>query len=254
MKKSPYNFLIYKSPKPHKFSHSTHSELSILLLFPKSTTLTDTMYNHNYNVNDQNSSYFGQFDPSNLSTLFTQSLTCDLESVQEPFMLENGNGSTSTGSSYMGSPSSPLSCTSSHPPHFTKTLFQRSLSSHSLDQNEAHPLFSNPPTGISSLDLGSVRRVSSTGDLEQGMLRHHNPHRGSPLANETTSIIIEGMTKPCRYSPDEKKERIEKYRNKRTQRNFNKKIQVGLTFATFKDSKPKRFFPLNEYSANHGLD
>lgn len=41
-----------------------------------------------------------------------------------------------------------------------------------------------------------------------------------------SNMIIEGMSRACRYSPEEKKERIERYRNKRNQRNFNKKIKV----------------------------
>ncbi|KAH9620926.1 hypothetical protein KSS87_011032 [Heliosperma pusillum] len=170
------------------------------------------MYNHNYNAYDQTSRFYGQFDPSNLSPLFTESLTCEFDSVHETVMLENVNGSTSTGSgctgnSYLGSPSSPLSCTSNNPPHSTRTSFQRSLSSHSLLKNGLHTSFSKPHISLSNLDLGSVRRVSSTGDLDQGVniLRRG----GSPLANETTSII-EGMTKPCRYSPEEKRERIER--------------------------------------------
>lgn len=47
----------------------------------------------------------------------------------------------------------------------------------------------------------------------------------SPLSSES-SMIIEGMSKACRYNPEEKKERIERYRNKRNLRNFNKTIKV----------------------------
>lgn len=54
----------------------------------------------------------------------------------------------------------------------------------------------------------------------------HSYRSESPLSNES-SMIIEGMTKACRYSPEEKKERIERYRSKRNQRNFNKKIKVA---------------------------
>lgn len=55
------------------------------------------------------------------------------------------------------------------------------------------------------------------------MQRNHRSE--SPLASESNSII-EGMNKACRYSPEEKKERIERYRNKRNLRNFTKKIKV----------------------------
>ncbi|XP_074295130.1 uncharacterized protein LOC141622995 isoform X2 [Silene latifolia] len=183
-----------------------------------------------YNLYEHSSGSFGQFESSNLSQLFRESLACEFDSVDETGMAENGNGSTSTGGSYIGSPSSPLSCTSSHPLNSTRTLFKRSLSSYSLHKKEIYTPVSDPHISISNLNLGSMRRVSSTFDLDQGvkMPHQHYHHDASPLANETTSIIIEGMTKPCRYSPTEKKQRIERYRSKRSQRNFSKKIQVSL--------------------------
>jgi hypothetical protein len=53
----------------------------------------------------------------------------------------------------------------------------------------------------------------------------HGHRAESPLLSES-SLIIESMSKACKYSPEEKKERIERYRSKRNQRNFNKKIKV----------------------------
>ncbi|MFS7953572.1 putative transcription factor C2C2-CO-like family [Helianthus anomalus] len=74
---------------------------------------------------------------------------------------------------------------------------------------------------------------------------HSNFHRSeSPLSSESNSII-ESMNKACRYSPDEKKERIERYRSKKTQRNFTKKIKVKLAYIcyvcrkTLADSRPR---------------
>ena len=43
-----------------------------------------------------------------------------------------------------------------------------------------------------------------------------------------SNAIIEGMSKAYKYSPEEKKEKIEKYRSKRNLRNFNKRIKVIL--------------------------
>lgn len=57
--------------------------------------------------------------------------------------------------------------------------------------------------------------------------RYHRSE--SPLSSESNSII-ESMNKACRYSPDEKKERIERYRSKKTQRNFTKKIKVNYAY------------------------
>jgi hypothetical protein len=42
-------------------------------------------------------------------------------------------------------------------------------------------------------------------------------------------MIIEEMSRAaCPYSPEEKKVRIERYKSKRNQRNYNKKIKVNL--------------------------
>lgn len=43
-----------------------------------------------------------------------------------------------------------------------------------------------------------------------------------------SNAIIEGMSKAYKYSPEEKKEKIEKYRSKRNLRNFNKRIKVNF--------------------------
>lgn len=53
-----------------------------------------------------------------------------------------------------------------------------------------------------------------------------------------SNMIIEGMSRACRYSPAEKKERIERYRSKRNQRNFNKKIKYACR-KTLADSRPR---------------
>jgi len=57
-------------------------------------------------------------------------------------------------------------------------------------------------------------------------MQHNHHHVDSPLSSES-SMIIEGMSRVCPYSPEEKKVRIERYRIKRNQRNFNKKIKVN---------------------------
>ncbi|KGN65685.1 two-component response regulator-like APRR9 isoform X1 [Cucumis sativus] len=114
------------------------------------------------------------------------------------------SGSSGPCSSY-GSP------TSSQP-----SLIQRSMSSQSLQKDRVRH---GPGARISSLidtDMPAVRRVYSSGDL-QG-----RTERG---CSSESSLIIEGMTKACRYSPEEKRERIERYKTKRNQRNFNKKIK-----------------------------
>ncbi|KAG7010586.1 hypothetical protein SDJN02_27380, partial [Cucurbita argyrosperma subsp. argyrosperma] len=59
--------------------------------------------------------------------------------------------------------------------------------------------------------------------LEWGWQR--NKQRAESPVSCESSITIEGLSRACRYSPEEKKERIERYKSKRNQRNFNKKIK-----------------------------
>uniref|UniRef100_A0A7N0TCJ2 CCT domain-containing protein n=1 Tax=Kalanchoe fedtschenkoi TaxID=63787 RepID=A0A7N0TCJ2_KALFE len=138
-------------------------------------------------------------------------------------------------------------------------LFQRSISSHSLpaviNKNVINNCGISHTAAAADVSLGgtqhrlvdlidscTVRRVFSTGDLQLQMHQQSHHHRlsESPLSNESSSSsIIEGMlSKACRYSPEEKKERIERYKTKRTQRNFNKKIKYACR-KTLADSRPR---------------
>ncbi|KAJ9188932.1 hypothetical protein P3X46_000282 [Hevea brasiliensis] len=140
--------------------------------------------------------------------------------------VEVGSTTTSGYSSY-GSPSSLTSggTTTQQP-----SLIQRSISSHSLEKNGYHCHFACPQDFL-VLDTSPVRRVFSTGDLQ------HEHKADSPLSSESRAII-ESMSKTCKYSPEEKKERIEKYKSKRTQRNFKKKIKYACR-KTLADSRPR---------------
>lgn len=131
---------------------------------------------NNSSYYDHSSDSINQNYPSSLSPLLVQSLVGDFDSINEAFMLTNANANTSAGSgcttsSYIGSPNSPLSCTSSHhPPNATATLMQRSLSNHSLHKNGFY-LPDSSPASLHDLEMGQVRRVFSTGDLEQVILQ-----------------------------------------------------------------------------------
>ncbi|KAL8141408.1 hypothetical protein V2J09_007429 [Rumex salicifolius] len=110
------------------------------------------------------------------------------------------------GSSYVGSPAN--------------HLFQRSISSKT--GSYCHSSFCD------EFQDCPVRRVFSAGDLEgvSNYMAQRRKRADSPLSiSEEKSIIIQGMMKVSKYSPEEKKERIERYRSKRRLRNFNKKIQ-----------------------------
>ncbi|CAK9314466.1 unnamed protein product [Citrullus colocynthis] len=82
---------------------------------------------------------------------------------------------------------------------------------------------SSPPPSTATVDTLVNRPLFPAGDFQK-----NNQRAESPVSCES-SITIEGMSRACRYSPEEKKERIERYRTKRNQRNFNKKIKVILT-------------------------
>ncbi|KAL6341046.1 hypothetical protein AAG906_032161 [Vitis piasezkii] len=144
-----------------------------------------------------------------------------------PLNSDLGNSCSSGGSS-----SSLTTSYSTQRPSF----IQRSVSSHSLQHNGRHP----HPISLVSEFLESespVRRVYSTGDLQRiNMMQHH--HRPEISISNDTSIIEGMMTKASRYSPEEKKERIERYRSKRNQRNFNKKIKYACR-KTLADSRPR---------------
>ncbi|XP_024159342.1 zinc finger protein CO3 isoform X2 [Rosa chinensis] len=153
---------------------------------------------------------------------------------------EFSNNSCSSGcSSYGGSPTyaSTTTTTTIHDHEVEPSLMiQRSVSSHSLQKNiGTHRLVSD----LLELETGPVRRVYSTGDLDLQQLHssYRSSSESSPLSSES-SMIIEGMSKACRYSPEEKKERIERYRSKRNLRNFNKTIKYACR-KTLADSRPR---------------
>ncbi|XWS53197.1 hypothetical protein CRYUN_Cryun11dG0137300 [Craigia yunnanensis] len=149
------------------------------------------------------------------------------DSVSEA--LHSGNISGS-----YNSPSSLVSCCTSQKPSF----IQKSVSSHSLQKNGLHCHFASSLNEFIDSDSGPVRRVFSTGDLDQGInMWQRNKRSESPLLNESNAII-EGMSRACPYSPEEKKERIERYRSKRNLRNFNKKIKYACR-KTLADSRPR---------------
>ncbi|MBA0548387.1 hypothetical protein Golob_019493 [Gossypium lobatum] len=154
------------------------------------------------------------------------------ESVTEAFHSGSSSGS-------YNSPSSLTSCCTTTTQR--RSLMQRSVSSHSLQiqKNGFHNchLATSLNESIDS-DSVPVRRVFSTGDLDQGnSMGQSNWRWESPLGSESNAII-EGMSRACRYSPQQKRERIERYRSKRNLRNFNKKIKYACR-KTLADSRPR---------------
>ncbi|PON84178.1 CCT domain containing protein [Trema orientale] len=149
----------------------------------------------------------------------------------------SGYSSPSSLGSSGGSTSTTTTTTTHHQQR--PSLLQRSVSSHSLQKNGTHRVLSSVAELLMDSETSPVRRVYSTGDLQQRINMVQPSYRSSesPLSSESNAII-EGMSKACRYSPEEKKERIERYRSKRNQRNFNKKIKYACR-KTLADSRPR---------------
>ncbi|CAN1253954.1 Zinc finger protein CONSTANS-LIKE 3 [Linum perenne] len=95
------------------------------------------------------------------------------------------------------------------------------------------PSFESPNQPLrspeSNLFAEQMRRVYSTGDLQNTRRAKATRQRSisSTLATEKSSLTDESVLKVERYSAEEKKERISKYRAKRSQRNFNKTIKYA---------------------------
>ncbi|XP_047312957.1 zinc finger protein CONSTANS-LIKE 3-like [Impatiens glandulifera] len=137
---------------------------------------------------------------------------------------------------------------------YETTFMQGSVSSLSLHKINArapppHFIWSNVVNSLDFLDSSSsssggtipVKRDCSTGDLQgiNMLLQYYRRSESQLISNEEScSSIMEGMSKACRYSPEEKRERIHKYRTKRNLRNFNKTIKYACR-KTLADSRPR---------------
>lgn len=167
----------------------------------------------------------------------------------------------------VGAFSSPPSCYSSSLPSSYYNSIQRSISSHSLPmhlqladvslgggngfyspsspsphQLPLPPLSSSPSSSSGELfEFASsscpVRRVFSTGDL-QGMNGSSPPRPADGCGQEGGGAGGPFSQKVGRYSAEERKEKIERYRVKRHQRNFSKKITYACR-KTLADSRPR---------------
>ncbi|CAI9772683.1 unnamed protein product [Fraxinus pennsylvanica] len=115
-------------------------------------------------------------------------------------------------------------------------LFQPGIDCVSECSNSLKHIFSPPGTSFSS---GEMRRVCSTGDLQKmrTKLQTGNALSSSPLSMEK-SFMDDANFKVGRYSAEERKERIQRYRAKRSQRNFNKTIKYTCR-KTLADNRPR---------------
>ncbi|CAA2965031.1 zinc finger CONSTANS-like [Olea europaea subsp. europaea] len=104
-----------------------------------------------------------------------------------------------------------------YPPGFDGSLVE----SQSLHENVLNSLESD-------FSYGQIRRDCSTGYLQKMKTntQTRNALSSSPLSTER-SFVEDPNFKVRRYSAEERRERIHRYRAKRTQRNFNKTIKYA---------------------------
>ncbi|XP_055834929.1 zinc finger protein HD1-like [Solanum dulcamara] len=200
----------------------------------ENTSSSNYLYNHfSITTTSQTLPLVSNLPPPPLSIPLVNN-TIEFDSIS-PLKSELCNNNSSSSCSSYGSP------VTSYNTNDPASLMQRSISSHSLlvkNMEGFCPMVSSPTGFHDSETPSSVRKVLSTGDLQVMHLMQYNNYRSeSPLSSESNSII-EGMNKACKYSPQEKKERIERYRSKRNQRNFNKKIKYECR-KTLADSRPR---------------
>ncbi|CAI9755461.1 unnamed protein product [Fraxinus pennsylvanica] len=102
-------------------------------------------------------------------------------------------------------------------------LFQPRFDNLFESQNLQNDMLNSPESSFSS---GQMRRVCSTGDLQKmkAKMKTRNLSSSSPLSN-VKSLNEEANVKAWRYTAEERKERIDRYRAKRTKRNFNRTIK-----------------------------
>ncbi|KAI5655448.1 hypothetical protein M9H77_32635 [Catharanthus roseus] len=123
-------------------------------------------------------------------------------------------------------------------------FMQRSFSSNSFEGKKPSSFFQ--PCFDSVLESpnfssggGQMRRVCSTGDLQKiKNTQNRSVLSSSPLSTEGSSLMEESNFKVGKYSAEERKERIHRYRAKRTQRNFNKTIKYACR-KTLADNRPR---------------
>ncbi|KAK9158006.1 hypothetical protein Scep_004580 [Stephania cephalantha] len=174
------------------------------------------------------------------------------QSVQEALVAlksEVGGYNSTSCSSYGSSNSLPGYANHSRS---SNCFVQRSFSSNSIsvqkdDRVVANRLFVNPI--LSYLDEAhpevwdsdptnycSMRKVLSTGDLQRVNLVQRGALNESSIMHDNYGV--DAMDKVGRYSAEERKERIERYKSKRHQRNFHKKIKYACR-KTLADSRPR---------------
>eukprot|EP00249_Psilotum_nudum_P021256 c28036_g2_i1 orf=139-1659(+) len=179
-----------------------------------------------------------------------------LSGMHNPQRKTLGNGHGAVPSHVLEESSQVTSLQRSHSSHvlgqFTSPVHQ---SAYQVPRISAFPSPEGPLSGLSNLSqcnqrnladlqglkmrpsITSIRRVYSTGDLQgcDGMQVCYG-NNSSPVVDH--SNVEESCTKTGHYNPEERQMKLHRYRQKRTERNFNKKIKYACR-KTLADSRPR---------------
>ncbi|KAL2235181.1 zinc finger protein CONSTANS-LIKE 2 [Sesamum indicum] len=196
-----------------------------------------------------NSVFFQPFSP------FTQNLQEIHDSINVLIQENNTSQFQSSSLSHLGKTDCFSAYSHSFLPHTFDQVHETALnfrqqqcySYSSNDQNFSSRRFSrvsetqNSDNHVlsSAEDSFSMKGICTTGDLQKGRtcVQTNNVSSTSPLSTDE-SFMEETNFKACRYSAEERKERIDRYRAKRNQRNFNKTIKYACR-KTLADSRPR---------------
>ncbi|XP_073024161.1 uncharacterized protein [Primulina eburnea] len=192
------------------------------------------MFGHDYTY-DYSSEYFSRYPLADTTPTLTPSPLLSRLAIPG-----DENDELPSLRSELGYTSSGCSSSITNYVQYSPTFIQRSVSSHSLLKNsDVHSPINttSSATFLEPMIASSVRKASSAGDLLGVNMALRKQRSNSPLSNDQNSVM-ESMNRACKYGPEEKRERIERYRSKRNLRNFNKKIKYECR-KTLADSRPR---------------
>ncbi|CAH2080181.1 unnamed protein product [Thlaspi arvense] len=225
-------------------------------MFSSDTTTTDLFCNNELYSVDESLSIFDHFTPHLLSSSPPSDLlgTLTLSNQIPTGIYPDFSDAIKTEHFYGGSGHNQTETVASMARSYSAIenagrYMQRSFSSNSVDGKPNQIPFDNIPIMDSSnlhyntlnspeSDFFSgqmMRRVYSTGDL-QTLRSNFTEQRSSE--NSSMPFSDEQNFKVRRYSAEERKEKISKYRAKRNQRNFTKTIKYACR-KTLADSRPR---------------
>lgn len=131
----------------------------------------------------------------------------------------------------VGDSSSPISTYMESPHKMQRSLSSHALGQYSLMHGKPSLQFSEFGGLIMRPSFTPMRRVYSTGDIKSG--------QGFTIPFESNCIISEDKEfRIGHYTVEERKERIHRYRKKRNERNFNKKIKYACR-KSLADNQPR---------------